>query len=189
MATRSRPKETKPLCVVCNTRKAVALKRTACQPCALRTGAENTRKQYGLPSVREEQIDRERFIRVWDRIRDRGGTLTDIAHALKKSPKSVEKRATKLRKDGFELAPSLVASGKRKEPETPVDRSVLTRKANEHGGGKAGIVGCNCLPCLTARRKYRNDWNRANAEKVKQYQLKSDIKRGRRKPRPDVEPS
>jgi hypothetical protein len=41
------------------------------------------------------------------------------------------------------------------------------RPLNEHGGGKLGITGCDCEPCVTKRLTYKANWQREHRKSRK----------------------
>lgn len=160
----------KAVCVVCRKRTARFLRKLACRKCAVRTKAEGTREQFGLPDTKSEKQRTEKFIRTYNKVAAQGGGLKDIAAALEREVQTVKNEARLLRRMGVRLEPIKRSSTRVKPPGEPLQRATRHGRANEHGGGKCGVTGCECLPCQQVRRANRRAWNVANAVKVRSYQ-------------------
>ena len=65
----------------------------------------------------------------------------------------------------------------------------LTLKRNEHGGGKKGVSGCDCVPCVAVRRQSAHGWEkqmsarrRERREKLKEIGVQVPPVRAQRRP-------
>ena len=172
----------KPICVVCNKRVARFLREhqdapyKVCKPCNTLLRAEKSWEKHGLRRPHIQWLSDNEFIKAYNRWAAKGLLLPEIAVKLGMAEQSLKNRKTKLAQNGAAVVKPFGQAKHLLQPSEPVDRSQMTAKANEHGQG-TGITGCNCLPCLTARREYRTRWQRNNRDKVKGYRVAVEEKR------------
>lgn len=173
----------KPLCVVCNRRVAQFLRDNEhatyklCKPCNALLRAEKSWKKFGLRQPLAQWIPNDKFIKTYNQLARQGLFLNEIAEKMGLAEQSVRNRKNKLAREGVPMEKSGGITMRRKKPSEPVDRSTRNASTNEHGGGKCGMSGCDCEPCLERRREYRRQWNRDHPDKIRSYNKKSEAAR------------
>ena len=157
-------------CVVCNKRVPLSYT-TACRKCLAWTAAEGTREKYGLPKPAPSKARRNNaHVTKFNRLVGLGLKLHEIATQLDMPLQTLKNVNGELRRSGYQLASPGPYRPAKAQPQEPLDKSKLSIRANEHGGGKYGIKGCRCGPCLDRQREYRRNWQADNRAKRRVYE-------------------
>lgn len=171
----------KPLCVVCTRRLARFVNAQVCRKCRARLDVEDAWGQYGLTKPRVKEISDKAFFTKYNKLAGLGLTQPQIAETLNIPQQTVKNRKAILTRQGYEFTELRYPRERLTQPSEP--KQVRNPNANEHGGGKCGVWGCNCELCIPVRRKYRSEWAAANPGKMKAYRQKYERdKRNRTKP-------
>lgn len=158
----------RPICIVCKWRRGEQLQNRCCRKCAILTAAEGTREKFGLPKPKQPRMKAApAFVAAYNKAIREGQTVTDIAIAMGMNWQTLRDQVTLLRDAGYELEKSPTREGQRIVAQPPIP--VKPNHTNEHGGGKSGVAGCKCQPCLDVRRKTYSEWKAANPQRVEEY--------------------
>lgn len=172
------PPEPHKKCIACNIRRAWHARKNLCKRCWALIRAENTWQRYGLPAPGAQWLSDKQFIRKYNELIAQGLVTTEIAATLGMNPESLARRSKKLRLLGFQIDLPQRRSLRQLLPQEPRDRSLrVTTYNNAHGGGKWGVTGCNCGPCLDTRRRSRREWMAANPERRRGHERRYREKR------------
>lgn len=155
-------------CIKCEVRKARYAEGT-CMACHHLIHAEGVRPP-GLGEGRNEKALRIRKERVkqYNKLLGKGFTQAQIAHRWKLDADFLSHYMATSRKMGLDAA----VICRRVEPQPPIERRPRPSggRTNEHGQGW-GIKGCNCEPCLAARRDKRGEFQRKYRAEKKRLRL------------------
>lgn len=124
-----------------------------CKSCWDLTGAEGTRKKFGLPEVNWRSREFERKVKRINRLRIAGKSQREIASMWGMSRDALARFIRRARDAGFEIYDN-------PNPNHRKERG-SGRKAKleptPHGGGRAGRAGCDCRPCKDQLEKFHAD--------------------------------
>lgn len=179
----------KPICIVCNKRVARFLDFKVCKPCNTLLRAEKSWKKFGLRRPRAQWMPDAQFVATYNKLAPLGLAIHEIAERMGLQEQTLKNRKAAMVKRGFVFERQQGFDKFKSLPSEPVDRSTKTARANEHGGGKCGISGCHCEPCLERRRRYRREWNAAHPEEVRRNNANGEAKRKARRQASKRKPS
>jgi DNA-binding CsgD family transcriptional regulator len=147
-----RKKRPQRLCKKCGRRKARQRSNTVCDPCLLLVTAENTFELYDIPREPIAVARMKQRAKAYNKLILAGKTMQEIADAWGYTKSGLASLMTGARAKGIDV----VKIHNHTLDPLPKQASKDPR-ANGHGGGKYGVTGCGCEPCVTVRRKTRRD--------------------------------
>lgn len=139
-------------CRICGRKRAFYSTHDVCQSCWNLTGAEGTRKKYGLPDVNWRSKEFSRKVKRVNRLRMAGKSQYEIAAMWGISRDALARFIRRARDAGFEIAG---VPGGQNKPHGSGRKAAL--EPTPHGGGHAGRAGCDCQPCKDKLAKFHAD--------------------------------
>lgn len=180
----------KMLCQACQTRKARYVVDRCCTPCHFRLVYEQTYDQYDI--VPDETVHQrwERMAAEYNKLAMSGMRQPQIAALWDMSPERLRRQMQRIRSSGKIKVVNL--GNGRRGPNGELVASVTPRLAlrNEHGGGRWGVRGCKCDPCVARCKETRaiilKGYVRPTRKLVKELQarvaeLETQLAQGRRR--------
>ena len=157
MGSKARPKG---VCVHCKTR-AMRGPSLLCGPCITLAKAEGTYEKLAQPNFYEKNAAQRRAkVKEYNALLGKGKSPADVAKLWDWKIKYLANYMLRAKKAGLEVTNyDTIRFHQPQEPRTPLRTSVLS---NEHGGGRGGVRGCKCEPCLQRRRA---TWREVDAER------------------------
>lgn len=142
-------------CIVCKTRKQVYYTK-CCTPCQARVVAEDLFEHYGIPREPSWLITMRKRIVVYNQLAQNNCTLAQIAEALELSKSQVTSMVYRAK---F-LHKIKVVNIRESKFDKAARKPTLDSRdlKNSHGGGKWGVKGCPCTPCIEVRKQSRRDY-------------------------------
>lgn len=166
-----RTKGTDQPCKVCQVRLA-RYRTGACEACHFRTLAEGTQEQYGLTVEPTAWATWREQAEEYNKLAREGFTQKDIAALWGMSAAKLAVLKYRMKK---EAGIKVVSMARSKASTKTATAKVKPR--NTHGGGKWGVSGCKCEPCVTRRKASRKevDFSRDKRHKEHVAQLQARI--------------
>lgn len=169
----NRTKGTDQLCKVCNIR-LTRYKTGACESCHFRTLAEGTQEKYGLATEPQAWAKWREQAKEYNELARKGLFQKDIAALWGMDISRLRVLVYRMK---AEAGIKVVSMARSKKDSYVGPATAKVRPRNTHGGGKWGVSGCECDPCVTVRKARRKEMelNRDQRNKARIAQLEARV--------------
>jgi hypothetical protein len=155
------------MCKVCRKRKGRQRSYTVCETCLYLVEAENTFDKYGISREPATPAKMKQRVEAYNKLIKAGKTPIQIAKLWGYSTEGLASLMTYARRKGFK---ALLADKALRQFQEPKPIKIKRVTSNDHGGGRTGVAGCKCEPCVLRRRETRNESQRAIRARLKEQQ-------------------
>lgn len=138
-------------CRKCHIRK-IRYREGTCQPCHFLLLEEGTHEKYGIEPKTRAQLLWEATVAEYNKLARTGLSQPQIAAAMGVELTVLRSRLGRAKSQGGLAVVNLLAIVNGVIPEPT---KIVNAKMNSHGGGRWGVKGCHCHPCVAVRSESR----------------------------------